>query len=107
MCPAKYCGKFGSGLARPCEFGGSESIGERMHVGDPLVQHYRDHLNIVASDSVPGLGPRRGRTLWVEVHQRGGENLPLAGDGKAARERCLPCSALPTDERDREHGLPV
>ena len=53
------------------------------------------------------IGPRRGRTLWVEVHQRGGVTLPLASDGKAARERCLPCSALPTDNCDREHGYLV
>ena len=37
MCPAEYCGKFGSGLASPREFGCSESIGESMHVGDPVV----------------------------------------------------------------------
>ena len=49
--------------------------------------------------------PRRGRTLWVEVHQRGGERFSLAGDGKAAGERCLPCSAFPADERDREHWI--
>ena len=41
--------------------------------------------------------------LWIEVHQRGGEPITLAGDGKAARERCLPCSALPANECDREH----
>ena len=86
MCPAKYCGKFGSGLARPCEFGGSESIGERMHVGDPLVQHYRDHLNIVASDSVPGLG-HKGALRWggVADHSSGGSGL--AGDIDTAPDR--------------------
>ena len=51
--------------------------------------------------------PRRGRPLWVEVHQHGGEPRSLAGDGNTARERCLPCSALPADECDREHWLAI
>ena len=67
-------------------------------------------LTRVARDDGGGISdaetrPRRGRTLWVEVHQRGGESLSLAGDGKAACERCLPCSALPADECDCEHWL--
>ena len=49
--------------------------------------------------------PRRGRTLWVKVNQRCCEPCSLAGDGKAARERCLPCAALPADECDREHWI--
>ena len=49
--------------------------------------------------------PRRGRTLWVEVHQSGGEPCSLTSDGKAARERCLSCSTLPADECDREHWI--
>ena len=38
--------------------------------------------------------PRRGRTLWVDVHQCCGEPCSLTGDGKAARERCLSCPTL-------------
>ena len=44
MCPAQYCGKFGSGLASPREFGCSESIGESMHVGDPVAYQTPERL---------------------------------------------------------------
>ena len=69
----------------------------------------RRQLADVSHDDGGGIGdaetgPRQGRTLWVEVHQRSGDPLPLAGDGKAARERCFSCSTFPADECNREHG---
>ena len=54
----EYCGKFGSGLANLCEFGCGESIGESMHMGDPVVQHYGNHLDLVGGDGVPSFFSR-------------------------------------------------
>ena len=70
--------------------------------GGELVRMARDDCGGISDAETC---PRRGRTLWVEVHQRGGEPSSFAGDGKAARERCLPCAALPADECDREHWI--
>ena len=55
MHPAEYFGKFGSSLANPCEFGCGESIGESMYMGDPVVQHYGNHLDLVGGDGGPSL----------------------------------------------------
>ena len=66
-------------MLSPSEFGCSESIGESMHVGNPVVQHDGDHLDLVARDG--GLSLDHEGTLHrgsVEDHSRGGSGL--AGD---------------------------
>ena len=99
MYPAEYCGKFGSGLASPREFGCSESIGESMHVGDPVVQHYGDHLDLIGGDSGPSLDHKgalhRG---GVEDHSSGGSGL--AGDFDTSPDRVQVGDGCATGDED-------
>ena len=77
----EYCGKFGSGLANLCEFG----CGESMYMGNPVVQHYGNHLDLVGGAGVP--------SLFHEgtLHRRGVEDHSsssgLAGDFDTGPDR--------------------
>ena len=79
MHPAEYCGKFGSSLANPCEFGCGEPIGESMYMGDPVVQHYGNHLDLVGGDGGPSLF-YKGTLYRSGVEDHSSSSSGLAGN---------------------------
>ena len=86
MYPVEYCGKFGSGLANLCEFGCGESSGESMYMGNPVVQHYGNHLDLVGGDGVPSLF-HEGTLHRRGVEDHSSSSSGLAGDFDTGSDR--------------------